>query len=511
MAGVKRLPWVLLGSVLIAGGLAAAFLRPRSPEEFPLAELVPADALAYAGFPDLSQFEAVATRIPGAWSEDDRRRLDGSRSHLSGAIALYLDLHGEWVLLARLTRAAAAIGGETVEGDAAIVAQSPAAMERWRARKGSLLDLPTFRRLAQPCYLNLETLARADDLVDFTAAGFRIEGTDPWRVRGRLLYRADRLRTILERSVQAPRSAGTGAGQTALQLVATDPVVRIWEAYVGTLPADDRERVERESLLLQREFLGGRSLREFLTGLGPRWGVALAPTPDGMPALQAWVEVPDPRTGDTLEKMLVRAARDAERQAHARGQAPFLELAPSGPPWKLLFPGSPALRLGEDFAPAFRVTEGRLVFSTCQATLGAPPPGTGDAHAQLQVRPEAALRMARAAIPYLTDRAFRTEADSMAVARYFREYGPLSLGVLSRKIPDPAERETYLAVRRAEFVADALSELSKTDRYRDLEARLEKTISAWTVRLAKIQQISITARFTGEGLDLLGTTESEKP
>jgi hypothetical protein len=511
MAGVKRLPWVLLASVLIAGGLAAAFFRPRPPEEFPLAELVPADALAYAGFPDLSQFEAVANRIPGAWSEDDRRRLNGARSHLSGPIALYLDPGGEWVLLARVTRAAAAIGGETVEGDAAIVAPSPAALERWRARKGSLLDLPTFRRLAQPCFLNLEALGRADDLVDFTAAGFRIEGTDPWRVRGRLLYRADRLRTFLERSVQAPRSAGTGTGGTAVEFVATDPVVRIWEEYVATVPADDRERVERESMVLQRDFLGGRSLRDFIAGLGPRWGVALAPAPGGMPALQAWVEVPDPGTGDLLEKMLVRAARDAERQARARGEAPFLELSPSGPPWRLLFRGSAALRLGEAFTPAFRLSEGRLVFSTCQATLGAPLPGTGDSHARLEVRPEPALRLARAAVPYLTDRAFRTEADSMAVARYFREYGPLTLGVLSRKIPDPAEREKVLSARRAEFVRDALSELSGTDRYRDEQARLEKTVSAWSVRLSTIQRISVTGRFTGEGLEFLGTTESEKP
>lgn len=499
---MNRSRWLLLGMVVVAGALAAAFFRPRGPEEFPLAELVPDDAVFYAGFPELRLFEEAAARIPGAWTEETRKKYEEAKPHLSGAIAFYVDSRGESVGLARLTRAAAVVAGSSVEGDAAVFSSSAAAIERRKTRKGALLDLPTFQRLGQPLFLNLEAMGLQGELMDFGPAGFRIEATAPWTLRGRVSYRADRYRTFLERSVQAPRCAGATADATALQCVATDPVLRIWEEFVASLSAEDRDRVEREYQLLQRDLLGGRDVRDFLKGLGPRWGFALAPTPQGPPAFQAWIELPDAATGETLEKMLVRSASDAARQAKMRGQSPFLELERAEPAWRLVFPGAAALRLGEAFTPAFRVDRDRILFSTCAAALGAPPAGTGEAHAELSIRPAAALQLARAAVPYLTDRAFRPEADSMAVARHFREYGPLSLGALSRKIPDPSEREKFLAGRRGDFVADALAELSKTDRYRGERTRLERLIETASARLAGIDRIALTARFTGEGLDV---------
>ena len=64
------------------GVAAALLLRPRPPEPFPLAELVPADAVVYAGFPDVRRL----AEIPSL--EDLAARLEPARSHLSGAAAV---------------------------------------------------------------------------------------------------------------------------------------------------------------------------------------------------------------------------------------------------------------------------------------------------------------------------------------------------------------------------------------------------------------------------------------
>src|SRR2546425_9699985 len=92
ITGVKRSRWVFLTlPVLFGGGLIAAFLGPRGPEEFPLAELVPADALFYAGFPDYHRLEELATKFPGVLKEEDRKRIEEAKPHLSGAVAFYID------------------------------------------------------------------------------------------------------------------------------------------------------------------------------------------------------------------------------------------------------------------------------------------------------------------------------------------------------------------------------------------------------------------------------------
>lgn len=496
---MNRSRWVILVLVLAAAGGGVALFRPRPIEEFPLAELVPDDAVFYAGFPDLRRFEEIAAKVPGAWTDENRKKFEEAKPHLSGALAFYLDSKGDWVGLARLTRAASAIAGGTVEDGAAIFSSHPAAIERRRARKGALADLPAFRRLGFPCFLNLASFDLEGPLSDVVAAGFRVESADPWRLQGRLAYRADRFRTFLERAVPAPLTAGVADGGPGIQWVSTDPVLRLWDEYLETLTSDERDRVDREIQILQRDLQ--RDPRDVLGSLGPRWGMALAPSPHPTPAFLAWIEIPDPATAEMLEKMLVRAAGDAERQARARGQSPFLELSKADAGWRLRFPKSPALRMGDAWSPAFRVTPDRIVFTTCEGVFDVPGPARGAAHGELRVRPAAALEMARSSLSFLTDRAFRGEADGISRARQLRESGPLALGALSRKFPDPAEREKFLVTRRAEFAAEALAEISKTDRYRDERARLERLIADWTGRLAGIERIGLTGRFTGEGFD----------
>ena len=80
MGPVKRRSWIVLGSALGALALAAALLlRPRPPEPFPLAELVPADAVVYAGFPDVRRL----AEIPGL--DDNGARHDPAPAHHTGA------------------------------------------------------------------------------------------------------------------------------------------------------------------------------------------------------------------------------------------------------------------------------------------------------------------------------------------------------------------------------------------------------------------------------------------
>ena len=97
---MNRRRWILLGGILaVLAAIAAWVARPRPSETLPLAELVPADAVLYAGFRDYREIESIRT----PWSDEIRRRLEPARPHLAGPIAIYLDRHGEWVALARLT------------------------------------------------------------------------------------------------------------------------------------------------------------------------------------------------------------------------------------------------------------------------------------------------------------------------------------------------------------------------------------------------------------------------
>ena len=257
---MKRARWVLLAGVLLAAGAAAVVLRPRPLERFPLAELVPAKARFYAGFPDFRELE----ELPGPWAAEIRAKLEPARPHLAGGLAIYGDAAGEWVLLARLTRGSALLAGAAVEDGAAVVAQSPEALARHRTREGSLAELPEFRRLGSRFFVNLEPLKLRGRLHDFAAVGFdRVPGAD-LVLRGRALYRGSLFRTYLEQYVQAPRH-GAPAGPAPAGAVLTEYFPRVWEEIVhDVLDLVDAEKAEREAQLLSRDFLEGRSFREFL-------------------------------------------------------------------------------------------------------------------------------------------------------------------------------------------------------------------------------------------------------
>src|SRR5688572_27288410 len=150
---VKRRVWLVLGAVLAAFALSAALLlRPRPPELFPLAELVPADAVLYAGVPDVR----TLAEVPGL--EELAARLEPARAHLSGPAAVYVDRHGDWVFLARLTRLAALVAGGEVENGAAVIARGPAALARHKERRRSILELDTFRALGKTIFINVDAL-----------------------------------------------------------------------------------------------------------------------------------------------------------------------------------------------------------------------------------------------------------------------------------------------------------------------------------------------------------------
>ena len=493
---MKRSGWIFVGlALVVATGGLVAFLGPRPAEEFPLAELVPQDALFYAGFRDMRQFEDFLSLMPDAWSAEDRKRYDDARPHLSGPIAVFVDAKGEWVWLGRLTRAATLIGD--VEGDAAVRAETPAAIERFRARKASIRDLPSFRQLRSRFFINLEALREGD----YNAVGFDLEPGTPWMVRGRAVYKPDRYRLYVERYLQAPRRVGVPTGNAPIAVAMTDPVLRLWDEILESLAPEDHDRVEREMQILRRDLLGGQDVRDFLSRLGPRWGFSVVATPQGFPALVAWLDLPDDAAKEILEKLLDRGVTDWRRLSLSRGQVPWVEVERKENLRLLKFPKVAALRLGDAFTPAYTFAGNRLVFSTCAAAMPPPAVADGDAHAGLSIRVAAALELFRAMTPYLADETFRSEAEGMAAARYLREYNPVRLGVLSRQKPDPYAREKFLAEEKARFAAEALEELSKGQKYREEVARREKTVAQLAERLGAIDRVAGTARFTGEGLE----------
>ena len=499
---MKRSRWIVLGLALVVGaGALVAFLGPRPPEELPLAELVPADAVFYAGFPDCRRFEELLSKIPGAWTEGDRKKFEEAKPYLAGPLAIYVDSKGEWVGLARLTRAAALVGGAEVIGDAAVFAQTLSALDRFRSRTGTIRDVPTFRQLRSRFFLNLESFDLKGPWADSSAVGFDFEGGAAWAARGRAAYKSDRYRFYLERYVQTPHRAGAAEGGAPVQVALTDPFLRLWDEILEGLDSDDRERVERETQILRRDLLGGQDVREFLARLGPRWGFSVVATPHSFPALVGWLDLPDEAARETLEKLLGRAAQDWENLSRRRGQGPWVEVEKGDGLWRLKFPKAAALRLGRAFTPAYKFAGNRLVFSTCEDVLAAPVAGEGDAHAALGIKVAPALDRVRQTIPFFADRAFRSEADGMAAARYLREFNPVMLGVWARKFPDPFDRARELSKKRGEFVADALAEIAKSQKYKDEVARREKAVAALSEGLGEIDRVAGTGRFTGEGLE----------
>jgi hypothetical protein len=494
---VKRRGWIVLGGLILALGVTVAcLLRPRPVEKFPLAELVPADALLYAGFPDYRELEAIRT----PWSEEIRKRLDPARAHLSGAIAVYLDHSLQWVALARLTRASAVLAGAEVQDGAAVVAETPEAMARFKRREGSLAQLMEFQTLGSRFFFNLQLLKPQGRLRDFSAIGFELQGGSPFVVKGRALYRGGLFRTYLEQYVHAP---GRGAPEETLplQVLFTEHFPRVWDEITHeVLDAIDCEKAEREAQILSRDFLEGKSFREFLGRLGPSCGAALVPTPYSRPALVVWIDLPDEETRDRARKMVHKAIADGIRIRRDRGIAPAFEVAAEGSVWRVKTASARGLRLGEAFTPAFTFEKNRFVFSTCAATLSAPAVGTGEAHGSATVEIGPLLELVRQLAPLFADDSFRAEAERKAMLLYLRTFTSETTIMLKKQFPDPADLAKYQEAQKAQFEAKALEELSKTAPYQEELTRVKTSIEIWADRVGWLERVSWTGRFSADGL-----------
>jgi hypothetical protein len=442
---VSRRSWLVLALLVPAGGATVALLGTRPPEEFPLADRVPSDAVLYAGFHDYRRIEELAARLPSGWTAELRRGLEEARPHLAGNAAFYLDRELEWVFLARLTRTAAALSRGETDGGAAVFAQTPAALARHRARRVPLAELEIFQELRSRLFVNLERLRLPGRLGDFRALGLELEGTDPWVLRGRARYRSAVYRLYLEEYARTPgRGAPRGGGPVSASLAGS--FARLWDDVLGALPPAERERAEREASALSRDYLGGRSLREFFLRVGPACGMTAIPSADGgLPALVAWVDLPDDGARETLARMLPRAARDAR-----------LEVREEEGVARVRFPQADALALGDAFAPCYRFEGTRLILSTSPSARSAPPVPAGDAHAAISFEIGPALQLARSLAPFLADRALGSGGD--------------------------------------------LRELRKTPRYAEELARQRERIETWADALGWLERAEWAGRFTGDGL-----------
>jgi hypothetical protein len=496
---VKRRGWIVLAAVAGIAAILAALLRPKPLEEFPLADLVPADAVFYGGFSDPRKLEDLAAKISSGETRELLRRMESARPHLAGAVAVYLDRDLDWVFLARLTRASALVAGGEVENGAYIAARTPAALARHKARKGALADLPDFRALRSRFFLNVEALNLRSRGRDFSAVGFELESGPSWVVRGRALYRGGLFRMYLEQYVHAPRH-GALEGAGPIQATLVDHFPRIWEEVVHGLSQVDREKAEHEARVLSRDLLKGRSLREFLAKLGPSWGFALAPTAHSVPALVVWIDLPDDATRLLLFRLLHRAANDAIKLSRDHGQAPAFDLTAEGSVWRITFPWAAALRLGEGFTPAYTFGKNRFIFSTCASVLTSPPVVAGDGHVTLTLEVASAVEALRSLIPFFADGAFRTEAERDAIALQSKVVTPAALEALKRQFPNPSDLAVHLEKQKAQFEARALEEISQTPRYREELQRMGATINAWAERFSWINRAAFSGRFTGDGL-----------
>jgi len=470
-------------------------LRPRPIEPFPLAELVPADAVFYAGFPDYRELES----LPGARAQEIRKKLEPARPHLSGGLAFYVDRSGEWVLLARLTRGSAFLAGAAVEAGAAVVAQTPEALARHKAREGSLAELPEFKQLGSRFFFNLEPLKLRGRFRDFSAVGLdRFPGTG-LTLRGRALYRGGLFRTYLEQYVQAPRH-GTPYGKGPVQVALTEHFPRVWEELThDVLDLVDTEKAERESQILSRDFLEGRPFREFLGRLGPTWGFSIVPTPFGKPALLVWIDLPDEGTRDIAAKMVHRAIGDAIKLSRDKGQAPSFDVVMDPPLWRIKVPSARGLRYGESWAPAYTFEKNRFVFSTCASVMEIPLTPTGDAHAAIVIDVPPLIDLIRGLAPMKADDTFRPEAERKATLRGLRFFDSEMLAVLKKRFPDPSDLAKFQEIQKAQFEAGALDEISKTLAWQEELTRARASVEAWAEGLAWLSRASLSGRFTSDG------------
>ena len=485
---MKRRGWIVLGVVLAGlAGTGAVLLRPRAPEPFPLAELVPADALLYAGVTDVERL----AELPGL--EDLAARLAPARGHLSGAAAVYLDRHGDWVFLARLTRLATLVAGSDVENGAAVVARTPAALERHKTRRRSILELDTFRALGARIFVNLEAFpfqARRD----FSAIGLELAGTNPLVLRGRALYRGDLFRLYVEQYLQAPPRSST----SSLGGVFVEPLSRLWDDVLLGLNPVDKDRTERVATGLAHDFYDGRSFHDFLQKAGGAWGFELRPGPTAT----LWLDLPDADLRRRLEQMLPKMTADVAKFHKDRGEVPPWELAREAGIWKLKIPRAAELRLGPAFDPAYAFRGERLLMSTSAAALDVAPATSGASHLALAVEVEPALELLRSSAHLLADGAFREEAELGAAGLYGKAFTPGTLDSLKRQLPDPADLRKFLEARRSELRARALEEIAKTPKYAEELARVRKEIDAWAERLQRVSKVDLSGRYASEGLEL---------
>jgi hypothetical protein len=489
---------VAVGAIVTLAGVAGYFLlRPRPPEAFPLSELVPADAVLYLGFPDYRELD----RIPTPWSEEIRRRIDACKVHLAGPMAVYFDKSFQWVALARLTRASAALAGAEVVNGAAVAAQTPEALERHKAREGALADLAEFKALGSRFFFNVERLKLRGRLRDFSAVGFDLQSVSPFVLKGRAIYRGGLFRTYLEQYVHAPLH-GEAEGSAPARAALTEHFPRIWDEVThDLLDAIDREKAERESQILSRDYLDGRPFRDFLNNLGPGCGVSIVPTPFSRPALVAWIDLADDKTKDLLRKMIHRAVNDGARVRRERNAPPSIELADEGSVTRVKLAGIAALRLGEGFTPAYTFDGKRFIFSTCDSVLTAPSVATGDAHAAVGLQVGPLLDAVRSLATYFADEEFRSEAERKAMALYLRTFTPGTLAALRKQYPHEADLAKYQDSQKAQFTARALEDISKTPRYAEELTRVRASIEIWADRVGWIERASWSGRFTSEGLD----------
>lgn len=394
------------GALALLGGIAWLFL-PRGPEEFPLADLVPEDAVLYVAFRDVAELD----RLPAAWIEPFRGRLDEARPHLAGGLALYLDRQFEWVFLARLRRGVALLAG----GDAFATAESPGALERHRARKGSILENPDFRALGARIFVDLQALNLPFRLGDFSALGLDVESRSPLVLRGRAKYKPALYPAYLEHYVQAPRVNGIGVDPMTVRF--TERPARLWQEVLERLSEEDREFVLREKRALEKDFLGGGSFETFLGRLGPSCGIRVEAARNDLPEVTAWMDLPDPATHAPLGEILPRAGFDWLWHLGQRREAAPYGLWREGDLWRIKIHRPWAERL----SPAGAVRNGRLILSTRADGLDVSKGPPGEAHVTAAIQTASLFEALRAAAPILAaisgsdEKALRGRVERWAV------------------------------------------------------------------------------------------------
>lgn len=483
---------------LLAGSAGWILLRPWPEEAVPLASFVPRDAIAVAAFRDHRDL----ARLPEPLVGEFRRRLAEAEPHLAGPVTLYLDREGEWVVLARLTRTSALFaGGEVVDG-VAVAAQTPDAMARHKAREGSITALDAFAELGSPVFVNLAALDLAGRLRDYSAAGLEIDPGPPVTLRGRILYRGRLFQLYVREYIHAPKTGAPPDGPpVALSLVEHFP--RLWDEILHDLIPGDRQKLEHEAFVLSRDFLGGRSVRDFLGKLGPACGLGLVPTRHGLPALVGWIDLPDEKTRRILGNSLHRAAFDIEEHYRKSGTAPLLELSVKDELWHVRFRSQEKLGLGDALSPAFAFRGNRIVLTSCADTLephGAAPEPAGHLEARIEVA--GALELLRTMARLGADASFRPEAAE-ETDRTFRElFPPEAREALRRSMPDAYDRARFLSRRRAELEAQALARIASTETYREELARRREGIDRLAEATAWIKTVSASGTFTDRGLEI---------